>query len=182
MPVGYRTFVDHLIFYSRVSHVYSGIKCACIDNYSEITDTLLWVSVCNLTLTVVVPHNSMVPPLSRNHLWRIFPLLKTRFRSWSEEIVHSLKDFQVILKSLNMAAPKREKSFHLQPCPFQQLHLKNACLLDHLTNLGIGILCITPVSFPDRWMLSSAGPKWDAFGGPKPVLPVLPLISPQSGA
>lgn len=142
---------------------------------------LLWVSVCILTLAVLVPHNYVVPPLGEHHLWRIFPLQETLFRSWFEEILHSLKGSQTLLQFLGFipATLKRAQSFHLQPNPFQQLHLSNLSLFDHLTNLGIGILCITPVSFLGRWMLSSAGPKWDAFGGPKPVLPVLPLISSQ---
>ena len=110
MPVGSITLVDHLIFYSRVPHVYSGIKYACIDNSPEIADMLLWVSVCVLTLAVLVPHNCVVPPLGGNLSWRIFPLLETLFWSWSEEILHSLKDSQAILKPLGIipAASKRE--------------------------------------------------------------------------
>jgi len=84
MPVGYIALVDHLIFYSRVPHVYNGIKYACRDNYPDTADTILYFSVCVLTLAVVVPHNCVVPPLERNCWWRILLLLETFFRSSSE--------------------------------------------------------------------------------------------------
>lgn len=102
MLVGYITLVDHLTFYSSVPHVYNWIKYTCIDNHTEIADTLLRVSVFVLTLAVLVPHNCVVPPLAGNHSWRIFPVLETLFRSWSEEILCCLKDSQAILKSLGI--------------------------------------------------------------------------------
>lgn len=110
MPVGYITLVDHLIIYIRVPHVYKGIKYTCIDNYPEVADMLLWVSACVLTLAVLVSHSYVVPPLGRNHSWRIFPLLKTLCGSWSEKTLYSLKDSQAIPKSLGIipAASKRE--------------------------------------------------------------------------